>query len=239
MKINWTYIRGFLLLALVVFLVGFSHYKNRGQKITETFVKFEGDNNLFMTFSMVDSLLKQGGTAVKNQLKTKINLFELEQKIQKHPMVKNAEVSATIDGILKVSVQQRKPIARVVGKQSYYIDESAEKMPLSSNYSSRVLTVSGNVKESDYENIYQLVVKILSDDFLKKQIIGIHKTSNEDYQLFPRVGNHTIALGSISHLHQKLMNLKMFYANAINDSIINKYSSINLQYNRQVVCTKK
>lgn len=239
MKINWTYIKGFLLFGLVAFLVGFSHYKNRSQKVTETLVKFQGDNNLFMTFPMVDSLLKQNGSPIKNQLKSTLNLFELEDKIQAHPMVKKADVSATIDGVLKVDIEQRKPIARVISK-GYYIDESAEKMPLSSNYSSRVLAISGDVNKDDFKTIHRLVTKILSDEFFKKQIIGIRKLpDNEEYQLYPRIGNHTITLGKIDNLHQKLMNLKVFYVRAMKDSIIHKYSNINLQYNHQVVCTKK
>lgn len=239
MKSRWIYIKGFFLLVLVAFLVSFSHYRNRRQKIKETQIYFKGDDNLFMTFAMVDSLLKQNAKVVKNQLKTRVDLFELEHKIKKHPLVKEAEVSTTIDGVLEVDIQQRKPIARVVGKQPYYIDEEAKKMPLSPNHSARVLTVFGSVKKENYKEIHQLVTKILSDNFLKKQIISVERWPNGTYQLIPRVGNHSILLGNITTLHQKLMNLKMFYAKAIKDSIIDKYSQINLQYNHQVVCTKK
>ncbi len=239
MKGKWIYVRALLLLCFVSVLVGFSHYKNRAQKIVDSNISFEGDNNLFMTFSMVDTLLVQSGKKVKNQLKTNVNLFALEQKIKAHPLVENADVSTTIDGVLNVVVEQRKPVARVIGVKSYYIDENAQKMPLSSNYSARVFTVSGKIEEKNYKEIHHIVEKIQADDFLKKQLISIEKLKNGNYQLFPRVGKHIVLLGDTTHLHQKLKNLKFFYKKMLQENKIDKYSKINLQYNHQVIGTKK
>ncbi len=239
MKGKWIYVRAVLLLCFVGVLVGFSHYKNRMQKIVKSEKSFEGENNLFMTFPMIDSLLIQSGKKIEGQLKSNVNLFTLEQKIKAHPLVKNADVSTTIDGVLNIVVKQRKPVARVVGTHSYYIDESAEKMPLSTNYSARVFTVSGNVKEKDYKEIYKIVKKIQADDFLSKQLVGIEKLNNGDYQLLPRVGNHKVLLGDTKNLHQKITNLKFFYKKMLQENLIDKYSKINLQYNNQVIGTKK
>ncbi len=239
MKGKWIYVKAVLLLFLVGGLVGFSHYKYRSQKITEREIHFEGENNLFMTFPMVDSLLIQSGKKIENQLKSNVNLFTLENKIKAHPLVKNADVSTTIDGVLNVDIEQRKPIARVIGRHSYYIDESAEKMPLSTNYSARVFAVSGNIKKEHYKEIFCIVKRIQADDFLRKQLISIERLNNGDYQLFPRVGNHTILLGDTTQLKQKMTNLKFFYKKALKEKFIDKYSKINLQYNNQVIGTKK
>ncbi len=239
MRGKWIYVRAFLLLCFVVGLVGFSHYRNKSQKITEREIIFKEDNNLFMTFSMVDDLLIQSGKKVESQLKSNVNLFKLENKIKAHPMVKNADVSATIDGVLNVFIEQRKPIARIVNEQSYYIDESAEKMPLSTNYSARVMTVSGDIKKENYKEIRYIIKRIETDDFLRKQMVGIEKLNNGSYQLLPRVGEHTILLGDTTQLKQKMMNLKIFYKKALKEKFIDKYSKINLQYNHQVIGTKK
>ncbi len=239
MKGKWIYVKAVLLLFLVGGLVGFSHYKYRSQKIIGREIHFEGENNLFMTFPMVDSLLIQSGKKINSQLKSNINLFRLENKIKAHPLVKNVDVSTTIDGVLNVDIEQRKPIARVVGRHSYYIDESAEKMPLSSNYSARVFTVSGTIKKEHYKEIFCIVKRIQADDFLRKQLISIERLNNGDYQLLPRVGNHTILLGDTTQLKQKMTNLKFFYKKALKEKFIDKYSKINLQYNNQVIGTKK
>lgn len=239
MKRKWTYIKGLLLLCFVLFLAGFSHYKNSTRKIISTEINFNGDTNLFITSETVDSLLIQNSKPIKNQLKTAVNLFSLENAINKHPMIEKADVSTSVDGILSVDILQKKPIARVLGQQAFYIDENAHKMPLSLNYSARVPTISGTIKKENYKDIQYIVTKIQHDDFLSKQLVGIKKLENNNYQLLPRIGNHTIILGDTSRLHEKLINLKVFYKKALKDSIIHKYSKINLQYNHQVIATKK
>ena len=112
-------------------------------------------------------------------------------------------------------------------------------MPLSSNYSARVLLISGDISEADNDQIHLLVSKILSDEFLKKQIIGIEKMPDNEFVLVTRIGDQKIELGKIENLESKFKNLKSFFIKTMKDRTIDNYTSINLEYNNQVVCTKK
>lgn len=227
------------LFTLIVFLYGFANHKNNDRKITHVFVSFEKGNNLFMNFEMVNKLLIQNGATVKNKEKSVIDLHKLELSVLSHPMVESAAVFLTVEGSLKASVKQRTPIARVINNNlSYYIDKQAEKMPLSVNYSERVMIVSGNVNERDFVDIHHLVTTILNDVFLKKQIIGIEKMPNNEYNLETRMGGQTINLGKVENLKEKFKNLSSFYNKTMSDGTLAMYSSINLKYNKQVVCTK-
>lgn len=222
-----------------MFLVGFSHYKNNEKKVREITIEFEDGNSLFMNYDMVDKLLMQNGNTVVNEPKTVINLHKLEANVLSHPMVEDASVFLTIDGSLKTIIKQRTPIARVVSKtDSYYIDKHAEKMPLSVNYSARVLLISGNITEDDHAQIHMLVSKILEDEFLKKQIIGARKVKNNEFVLNTRIGNQKIELGKIEDLDRKFKNLNSFFNKTMADGTIKNYSVINLKYNNQVVCSK-
>lgn len=240
MKINWNYIIGFCLVSLVVFLYGFSNLKNSTQKVADISIEFEEGDNLFMDYQMVNKLLIQNGGTVRNLAKSVIDLHILEANIQSHPMVESASVYLTVDGFLKAKIKQRTPIARVViNTESYYIDRQAKSMPLSDNFSARVLLISGDVKEENNDEIHQLVSAILNDEFLKEQIIAIEKTPKNEYVLDTRVGDQKIILGKIENLNQKFKNLSSFYIKSMADSTIYKYDSINLKYNKQVVCTNK
>lgn len=240
MKINWDYIIGILLVSLAVFLYGFSNLKNRTQKVADISIEFEQGDNLFMDYQMVNKLLIQNGGTVKNLTKSVIDLHNLEAKIQSHPMVESASVFLTVDGFLKAKIRQRTPIARVVvNNESYYIDRQAKSMPLSENFSARVLLISGNVKEQNNAQIQQLVTAILEDEFLKEQIIGVEIKPKNEYVLDTRVGDQKIILGKIENLDQKFKNLGSFYVKTMADSTIYKYDSINLKYNKQVVATNK
>jgi cell division protein FtsQ len=224
----------------VVFLYGFSHHKHSTKKVRDISIEFEQGNNLFMNYEMVNKLLIQKGKVVVNEAKTVIDLHKLETKVLSHSMVENASVFLTVDGLLKTKIKQRTPIARVISNtKSYYIDREAKAMPLSANHSARVMLISGDIKEADKESIYLLVTKILNDEFLKKQIISAQKMPNEEFILNTRIGDQSIELGKIENLDLKFKNLKSFFNKTMTDKTIDNYTSINLKYSNQVVCTKK
>ena len=240
MKVNWNIIKALFLLVLVGFLFSFSHRKNAEKKVRDILVEFDAGENLFMNYEMVNKLLIQKGKTVKNERLSALDLHLLESKVLSHPMVENAAIFLTVDGLLKSKVKQREPIARVISKtNNYYIDKQAKKMPLSLNHSARVVLVSGNIMDEDNAQIYQLVKKIVSNDFLKKQIIGIRKMTNNEFVLKARVGDQKIELGKIENLNKKFMNLESFLKKASIDKTLEDYSHINLKYDNQVVCTKK
>jgi len=240
MKINWIYIKAFVLLAVVLFLFGFTNYRNEHQKVKTVDIKFERGNNLFMTYEMVNKLLIQNGKAVKNQAKSLIDLNKLEKQVLSHPMVENSTTYITVDGQLKVSVKQRTPIGRInTNSDSYYIDRKGQFMPLSNNYSARVPIVTGVSVAEDTADLFQLLSFITSDAFFQKQIVGVHKMQNGNFVLRSRVGTHKIDFGSVKDMETKFKKLKAFYAYAMRDETVEKYKRLSLKYNNQVVATKK
>jgi cell division protein FtsQ len=239
LKINWNYIKGLTLLLLVVFLYGFSYQKNKIKKIKDIVIEFEEGTNFFISHEIVNKLLIQNNQSAKNQAKSVIDLHQLETNVLSHPMVEDATVYLTVDGLLKTKIKQRTPIARVVSKtKSYYIDKQAKKMPLSENYTARVLLIYGNVADENINNIYYLVTTILGDEFLKKQIISVTKMPSNEFVLKTREGNQKILLGTTDDLEIKFKNLKSFFTKTITDNTLDNYSTINLKYHKQVVCTK-
>lgn len=240
MRVNWNFIKSLLLVGVVAFLVGFSHERNIEKKVHDIAIEFEEGNLLFMDHEMVNKLLIQNGKTVKNEPKTVIDLHKLEANVLSHPMVESASVFLTVDGLLKTKIKQRTPIARVISDtKSYYIDKQAKTMPLSENHSARVLLVYGNINEDDNKAIQYLVTNILNDEFLKKQIISVRKSIDEEFILNTRIGDHIIELGNLDDLESKFKDLKAFYNKTMIDQTIDNYTSINLKYSNQVVCTKK
>ena len=239
MKINWNYIKGSMLIVILAFLFGFSNYRNETKKVTSEVI-FEQGENLFMNYEIVNKLLIQNQKHVKNQAKSLIDLSSLEQQVLEHPMVENATTFLTVDGQLKTSVKQRTPIGRVNNNsESYYIDRQGEKMPLSNNHSARVPIITGLSDTENINDVFELLNYIKSDMFLKKQVVGIHKSAENDFLLMTRIGSHKINLGGIDNLEVKFKNLKAFYNHTMTNKTIENYKMINLKYNNQVVCTKK
>jgi len=239
LRVYWNYIKGFVLLVLVGFLFAFSSGRNQSRKIAELEVKFLGDNNLFITHESVNKLLIQNGEPVTNVPKEILDLNGLENTLKSNAMIKTAEVYLAVNGKVRADVIQRKPIARVSTNASYYIDDEGKYMPLSTNYTAHVPIVTGSVEKNNLANIYTIANKIYNDEFLKTHIIEIHQNQNRTLSLKTRVYDFEIELEDLSDLNKKINNLKAFYQKAKKDNTLSNYKKVNLQFNNQVVCTKK
>jgi cell division protein FtsQ len=188
---------------------------------------------------MVKKLLIQNEITVEKQAKSIINLFSLENKVIENPYVEKAAVYFTIDGNLKTIIKQRTPIARVIHEDdSYYIDKHGVKIPLSDNYSARVLLISGVENDKDIKLFLPLLSIILEDNFLQKEVVGIKKSAAGEYQFAVRSGSYKIDFGKLIEVDVKFKKLKAFYNKSFKDKTINNYKTISLKYHNQVVCTK-
>ncbi|NMH88447.1 hypothetical protein HHX25_13115 [Flavivirga sp. Y03] len=238
MRVNWNYIKMFVLLVLVAFLFAFASQKNAQRKVSSPHVRFIGENNLFVSNETVSKLLIQKYGGVKNVPKETLDLNELENALKSNPMIKTAEVYVAVNGTLNAEIEQKVPIARVSTNASYYIDDEGSYMPLSTNYSARVPLVTGYVEKNNLKNIHKVASKITRDEFLKKNVIEIHQSIDKVVYLKLRQCNFIVQLGDVNFLNKKINNLKAFYQKNLKEKTLNNYSKVNLQFDNQVVCTK-
>ena len=239
MKKVITYLFSLLLIGALAFLYSFSSVKNSSKKIHKVDVEFVGENNYFLTQSMVNKLLIQNQQEVKNQAKSVIDLQGLEHSVLSNPYIERATVYYTIDGVLKTIVKQRNPVARVnTFNSSYYIDKHGVRVPLSTNHSARVMLVTGEILKRDLKEITGFVKVILADKFLKKEVIGIHKKKNNEFILSVRSGSYKVEIGKLVKIDTKFSKLKAFYNSEMKTKTLEKYKTINLKYHNQVVCAK-
>lgn len=238
MRVNWNYIKMFVLLVLVGFLFAFASQRNGVRKVSNPHIKFIGENNLFVTNETVSKLLIQKYGGIKNVPKETLDLNKLENVLKSNPMIKAAEVYVAVNGTLNAEIEQKTPIARVSTNASYYIDDEGFYMPLSTNYSARVPLVTGYVEKNDLKSIHKIASKITHDEFLKKNVIEIHQSIDKVVFLKLRKCNFIVQLGNVNFLDKKINNLKAFYQKNLKEKTLNNYSKVNLQFDNQVICTK-
>ena len=111
-------------------------------------------------------------------------------------------------------------------------------MPLSKVFSARVPIITGKITGKSLEDVYVLLKFINDDEFLRKNVIGIHIEEEEKYQLKFRVESFVVQLGDVNDLGEKFNNFKAFYAKATRDQTLNSYQVVSLEFDNQVVCTK-
>ncbi len=187
-----------------------------------------------------------------------IRTDKVEGFVANNPFVKNVQVYKTMNGQLNISINQREPLARVLNYkgQGYYIDKDGFIMPVSPYYTARVLIINGwnlsgikpgvNLSElqsgkvkNTLNEIYQLALFINADPFWKAQIEQVYVSKNSEFTFIPRVGSHTIIFGELSNYERKFKKLFALYEQGLSREGWNTYSTINLKFKNQVVCTRR
>lgn len=238
MKINWNYIKICALLVVVTGLFAFSNKRSDAKKVAEINIEFVGDQNLYITEAMVNKLLIQNYGSLTNVPKENLVLNKIEKVIEANKMVKKAQVYLSIDGELEARVVQRKPIGRIEGDDKFYLDDEGKRMPFSMNHSARVPIITGKVTGKSLEDVYEILRYINADQFLRKNVIGIHIEETNKYQLKFRLEQFVVHLGDVESLEEKFNNFKAFYTKANKDKTLDNYNIVSLEFNNQVVCTK-
>ena len=238
-KINWHTIRLIVIIFVMIFLYSFSSIRNSERKISNIDIKFDSNENMFLTNDMVNNLLIQKLGNSKTIEKEKVHLNTLEAFLDDHEMIEKAEVFLTTDGFLNTRITQKTPIVRVITDNgSYYLDYKGERMSLSQNFSARVPLVSGEINKSTEKHYLLLFNEIKKDDFLSKNITGAQIMPSGNVVLTNRSYDFKIAFGRPIDVEKKLKNYKAFFQFAIKDTLIKKYKEVNLMFTQQVVCKK-
>jgi cell division protein FtsQ len=211
----------------------------------------------FVSKREITGLISQNNTRIFGKPISEIPLPEIEGRISQLRELKDTRVYTTIDGVLHVSVDQRDPVMRVIaGGGDYFIDDEGIVIRRRGLYTPRLHIVGGNIKitgpmlngvsvldtsikHSILKDIYQFVEYINSDSFWSAQIDQIYVDNDDEIDLFPRLGNNIVHLGTIENFEGKLRNLETFYKDVLPEVGWNKYELINLEFRDQIVCRKR
>lgn len=200
------------------------------------------------------------GTSVVGAPLGEVDVPAIERRLRSIPSVAKAEVYHTMDGVLHVQVEQRRPIVRVVNRDGsgFYIDQDGWTMPLSARYTARVPVVAGNLREpavSDgvrhvlgtdsmmqgqrSDEIYRLALFLHQNPFWNALVDQVVVNADGEFELVPKVGAQRILIGDGSALEQRFNKLRLFYEKGMPQADWRRYARIDLRFADQVVCTKR
>jgi len=148
-----------------------------------------------------------------------VDLVAIEEGLRHIGCVAKANVYHTMDGTLHVKVKQREPVVRVINADgsSFYIDREGWTMPLSENYTARVLVVTGALFEpfaqlppmdlnaiSDSlrqltrsEEIFQLASTVAIDPVWNALFDNATVDAVGEFELVPRIGGQRVKVGRL------------------------------------------
>lgn len=232
----------FLGLAVLVFLLSFSANRYANKKLENMEIQIDREEGRkFLNDSLVMSLLNTKTHPTQDLPMGAIQVSYLENLLLSNPFVRHAKVYKSIDGQLKVKVDQKRPILRINNgvDEEYYLGEDLKRIPLSNLYSAQVLLVGGAIDSADYLALKNLSEIVMADKLLKKHIIAVKKQAPNSFNLLVNKGDYIIEFGELNNIEQKFDNLKLFYDQYLGKVGLSYYEKINLKFNNQIVATKR
>ncbi|MCB0396542.1 MAG: hypothetical protein KDD36_07810 [Flavobacteriales bacterium] len=244
----------------IIAAMGFVSNERKQVTCKDIEVLIQGSDAIhFLDEKRVRLMLMDMGELILNKRASEIPLSTLEARLRNNPYVKEADLYMTLDGILEVSLQQREPIARIMTgpSKSYYIDREGYLMPPPDYFTAHVPVINGHFSlpfhsekpigeggiatadSSLIRDLYALAKYVHDDPFWNSQVVQIYVNRHKEIELIPRVGDHRILLGNVEDMNGKLDKLRVFYNEGLRYTDWNQYSTINLKYKNQIICTKR
>ena len=208
------------------------------------------EDNLFIDATDIRKLLKAGaGSEIKGKKMSEINLKKLEQLLRDNVWIRKAEMWFDNKNVLHVEVYEREPIARIftTAGNTFYIDSTERKLPLSDKLSARVPVFTGFVDKKVYSakdslllgDVKNVAIYVKTDPFWMSQVAQVNITREGNFELSPVVGDHLIKLGNGKDLDKKFNRLMIFYKQVLAQKGFDSYRIVDVQYSGQVVGTKR
>jgi cell division protein FtsQ len=237
MKGIFNLIRFVVAISVLGFMIYFAGRENGENycKLTNIIIENKKENG-FVTDSVIIHYLLDSNLHPDSKTVNDVSFKNIESLLSNHPSIKSANVYSDMQGKVYISVVQRKPIVRVQnGKEGYYLDEDGLRMPLSNEYTARMLLVTGDINSVNENDLYYLSDVIIKDEFLKKQIAQID-ISNSELLMLTQIGEQ-VEFGQIKEVREKFARLKLYYETGNFQN--QEYKTLNLKYKNQIVCIKK
>lgn len=234
---------------LLLTLIGFSSVRNGTRPVNGVVVEIVDQQGDFFTDQLeVLSLMNADGTDYVLGLNmSRMDLKMLEQRVESHPFIKDAQIYRDIRGNVKVKVKQAEPIARIFRPSApdQYIDADGKLLPTSRKHTARVPVIElersfswkEKITETEYgEQVLEVLQYIRADDFWRAQIahLVIHKSG--EITLLPQVSKQEVRFGMPEEIDAKFQKLKVFYTDILPNKGWNTYTSVNLKFKNQIVC---
>lgn len=190
------------------------------------------------------------GFDLEGQKLSTINVNRVERVLEDDPFVLNADVHVNAKNEVKIEIWQREPLLRIKDNNglNYYVDIDGEKLPLSKHFTARVLVATGNIPphvpnflEREHhllKDLYELTNLILKDEFWRSMFEQVH-VYNGEFTLVPKVGNQKIKFGDVEDAEEKLHRLRVFYEEGIPYEGWQKYKTVDLRFEGQVICERR
>ena len=199
--------------------------------------------NRFVSPGDIRSILTSSAVSPIGRPRDEINLHDIENLLNSRSAIRKSDASLANDGIL---IQ--------TGSGAFYIDDTGYIFPWVSTFTSYVPIVSGHIpvrleegyrgvpEETDRKWVGQIIGLALWLDrhpVWNSLIQQIYVEDNGDIVFYTSVGDQKIIFGAVEDIDYKFAKLNAYYRQIVPAYGWEKYSTVNLKFSDQIVCTAR
>jgi cell division protein FtsQ len=237
--------------ALLTLLIAAMNTKTT-KPCTDVVISFKNkDGALYTGKTAISKMLNERGLSVlKGKAVKNFDLKAMEEKLEKDPWIKNAELFFDNKRVLRVNIEENEPIARVftIKGNTFYLDSSLQRLPLNERHTPRLPVFTGFPTERYpwkgkdsvlMSEVKQMALFLDNDPFWMAQIDQCDINAQRNFELIPKIGDHLIIFGDGKNIPERFRKLNLFYQQVLAKTGFNTYKDINVQFEGQVVATKR
>lgn len=186
-----------------------------------------------------------------------IDMLAVHKIMDDNSWVESSASYVDLDGTLNVSYKEYEPWFRVYGKEghSVYVTRDGVVVPICPIYTPYVLVASGNFDLRSDSLTYQLIDTLDSDrnllnalhwceaieenDFVSQCVGQLYCNKKDQFELTVKGFGGRVIVGDTCDAADKLRRLEIFMKQRIDSHELKNMKSINLNYKKQIVCTKR
>jgi cell division protein FtsQ len=191
-----------------------------------------------------------------------VDIDSIKRIVEAHPFVKSCRVYSSVDGLIKVEVEQRVPIVRVFTNsgEGFMLDQHGDIMPIPHHIPLSVLCASGGIEfkpEKFYGTNFRSLITMSPKEFLPLSyyfaiateinkdpyfsilISQLHYNDEKEVELVPVIGDFVILFGNPDKSEDKLEKMKILYTHMIPYVDLSIYSTVNVTVKNRLIFKKK
>lgn len=250
---NGLFMAGWIILgvSLLTLLIAAMNTKST-KPCTDVVISYKNKEGAIYTskWQIARMLDERGLSVLKGKSVKNFDLKSMEDKLEKDPWIKNAELFFDNKRVLRVNIEENQPIARLftLKGNTFYLDSNMKRLPLNERHTPRLPVFTGvpgdripwTGKDSVLMNeVKQMALFLNNDPFWMAQIDQCDINAQRSFELIPKVGDHLIIFGDGKNIQERFRKLNIFYQQVLSKTGFNSYSDINIQFEGQVVATKR
>lgn len=234
-----------MLLIVAGFLIySFVGVEEKTEDMLCTGMELEIEDSLelgLITETQVREVIQKNHITFDGKKISEINISAIEHTLSQSPYIDTVICNLTSASKVRMTVYTMIPALHVMANNGdeYYLDRRGTTMPVGSIQGNLIIATGNITKDYAKKELSNFARFIQDNNYWHEQIQQIHVVKPTDVRLYTRIADHTILLGDLSNLEDKLSNLKVFYEKGLPATGWNKYTAIDVAYKDIVVGKRK